>query len=94
MEIQPGDERMLLKAFGGHVAEVRKSRNLTQKGLSLKTNISRASVASIETGRRWPQLHTLHRIADGLDITLYDLFSGVDWPERYKDTHIEMLFAQ
>ncbi len=64
-------------AFGRRLAEVRKSRGLTQQQLAEKLEVSLVSIGYIETGKRWPRLVTLHRIADRLDVPLVDLFKGL-----------------
>lgn len=70
-------ESKLLKAFGKRVAEVRRSRNLTQEQLAEKTDISPLSISFIEQGRRWPRIATLQRIADCLGVPLAELFKGL-----------------
>lgn len=70
-------EQKYLKAFGKRLAEVRKSRGMTQEVLAEKLDISTVSVAYLETGRRWPRLITLHRIANALDVKVGELFKGL-----------------
>lgn len=66
-----------LRAFGKRVAEVRKSRGLTQQELAGSLNISLVSIGYIETGKRWPRLATLHRIAKQLKVPVEELFRGL-----------------
>jgi transcriptional regulator with XRE-family HTH domain len=66
-----------LKEFGRRLAEVRKSKGMTQQRLAEKLDISLVSVGYIETGKRWPRLGTLHRIADCLGVPLSELFKGL-----------------
>ena len=70
-------EEKYLKAFGKRLAEVRKSRGITQEALADKLDISAVSVTYLETGRRWPRLITLQRVAKALDVRLEDLFKGL-----------------
>ena len=70
-------ETKQLKAFGARLATVRKSRGLTQQELASQLDLSLVSIGYIETGKRWPRLATLHRIADRLDISLAELFKGL-----------------
>lgn len=70
-------ETKQLMAFGRRLAEVRKSRGLTQQALAEKLDISLVSIGYIETGKRWPRLATLHRIAKCLDVPLAELFKGL-----------------
>jgi len=67
-------ETKQLKAFGQQLAAVRKSRGMTQQELAEKLDISLVSIGYIETGKRWPRLNTLHRIADALGVKLGDIF--------------------
>lgn len=70
-------EKKYLQAFGKRLAEVRKSRGLTQEDLAEILDISAVSITYLETGRRWPRLLTLHRIAKALKVNVTDLFSGL-----------------
>jgi transcriptional regulator with XRE-family HTH domain len=44
-------EQKLMKAFGRRVAEVRKSRGVTQQELAERINMSVVAIAYIETGK-------------------------------------------
>lgn len=70
-------EKKYLQAFGKRLAEVRKSRGLTQEKLAEMLDISAVSVTYLETGRRWPRLLTLHRIAKALRVNVSDLFTDL-----------------
>ncbi|MEK7153121.1 MAG: helix-turn-helix transcriptional regulator [Patescibacteria group bacterium] len=70
-------ETKQLIAFGKRLAEVRKSRGLTQQALAEKLDISLVSIGYIETGKRWPRLATLHRIAKCLNVPVGDFFKGL-----------------
>ena len=56
---------------------MRKSRGITQETLAEKLDISAVSVTYLETGRRWPRLITLQRIAKALDVKVEELFKGL-----------------
>lgn len=71
------NEDSLLKAFGKRVAYVRKRKGFTQKQLAEQVGISVVAIAYIETGKRWPRLGTLHKIAKHLKVNLSDLFKGL-----------------
>jgi transcriptional regulator with XRE-family HTH domain len=68
----------LLKLVGNKIKELRESKDITQLKLVILmeenggkfdvTNVSR-----IEAGRTNPTIHTLHRIADALEISLSEL---------------------
>ncbi len=67
-------ETKQMAAFGRRLAAVRKKRGFTQQKLAEDLDISLVSIAYIETGKRWPRLTTLHRIADALNVPLLELF--------------------
>lgn len=71
------NEQKLMKAFGKRVAEVRKSRGVTQQQLAEMTGMSVVAIAYIETGKRWARLGTLSKIARHLNVDVSDLFTGV-----------------
>ncbi|HZM64353.1 MAG TPA: helix-turn-helix transcriptional regulator [Candidatus Saccharimonadales bacterium] len=71
------NEQKLMKAFGKRVAEVRKSRGVTQQQLAELTGMSVVAIAYIETGKRWARLGTLNKIAKHLKVNISDLFSGI-----------------
>jgi transcriptional regulator with XRE-family HTH domain len=71
------EEAKYLRAFGKRLANIRKQHGLTQEELADKLNISRLSVAYFETGRRWPRITTLKKIAKCLQVDLGDIFQGI-----------------
>jgi len=70
-------ESKYLKAFGKRVAEIRKSRGLTQEQLAEKADVTSLSISYIEQGRRWPRLLTLQKLAKCLGVPVADLFKGL-----------------
>ncbi len=70
-------EQKLMKAFGRRVAEVRKSRGVTQQELAENIGMSVVAIAYIETGKRWARLGTLNKIANSLEVSVANLFKGI-----------------
>ncbi len=70
-------EDKLMAAFGRRLAEVRKQRGFTQQQLAGKLEISLVSIGYIETGKRWPRLVTLYKIAKVLDVKVDQLFKDI-----------------
>ena len=70
-------EDKLMAAFGRRLAEVRKQKGLTQQQLAEKLDISLVSIGYIETGKRWPRLVTLYRIATALKVNIDQLFKDL-----------------
>lgn len=57
--ISPGE-------IGEKIRQRRSSLNLTQEELASKTGIQRANIARIESGKHYPSMETLERIAEAL----------------------------
>lgn len=70
-------EQKLMKAFGKRVAEVRKSKGVTQQQLAEQVSMSVVAIAYIETGKRWARLGTLDKIATSLKVDVSELFKGL-----------------
>ncbi len=49
---------------------MRTSNNLTQKQLADLLNIERSTLSSYETGRRYPDVHILVKLADTFDVSV------------------------
>jgi transcriptional regulator with XRE-family HTH domain len=70
-------EEKLLQGFGKRIAEVRKSKKITQNELAERVNMSVVTIAYIETGKRWVRLSTLDKIARALKVSVSELFKGL-----------------
>lgn len=70
-------ELKMMKAFGRRVAEVRKSRGITQQELAENISMSVVAIAYIETGKRWARLGTLNKIAKSLKVEISELFKDI-----------------
>lgn len=64
------------RLLGANVAYFRKKRHLTQEGLALKANVSRAHISHIEAENvhKVPSLDILFRLCSILQIEPYQLF--------------------
>lgn len=70
-------ETKYLTAFGKRLAEIRRSRGLTQEQLAERANITALSIGYIEQGRRWPRIITLQKLAKCLGVPIAELFKGL-----------------
>lgn len=70
-------EQKLLKSFGKNLAQIRKSRGLTQQELAEKTNLSVVAIGYIETGKRWVRIGTLNKIAHALKTDINEFFKDL-----------------
>jgi transcriptional regulator with XRE-family HTH domain len=64
--------------FGFAVKVLREEQGLTQEDLADKAGIHRTYLSDIERGARNPSLVSIERVADGLALTLSDLFRRVE----------------
>lgn len=63
------------EGFGGRIRLLRKRKELTQEqlGARLVPQVTRASIANIESGKQRVLAHTLAQLAEALDVTADDL---------------------
>ena len=78
------------KLLGKRIKEIRKYKGFTQEQLSEMIDIETSSLSGIESGRFFPSLHVLDKIASALNVELIEFFrfSSVDIP---KDLDKEIL---
>lgn len=68
---------MIKILFGQRVQQLRKQLNLSQEKFALSIGMDRTYLASIESGKRNVSLENIYKIANGLGITLADLFKNL-----------------
>ena len=66
-----------LRALANRIRELRDQRGISQEELAHRAGLSRTGMGFLETGKRWPRLDTLMKVADGLNITVDELLKGV-----------------
>lgn len=59
--------------LGKRIKEFRKIRGLTQKQLAEKLGVTTITIQNYENNRREPNIETLNKIADVLNVTINDL---------------------
>lgn len=62
--------------IGKFIAECRRKKNMTQRELAEKLNVSDRTVGNWENGRNMPDLSLFKPLCDELDISVNDLLSG------------------
>ncbi|MBQ2644640.1 helix-turn-helix transcriptional regulator [bacterium] len=62
------------KLLGKRIKEIRKQKGFTQETLSERVNIDITTLSGIESGRHFPSLVTLEKIANILHVPLVALF--------------------
>jgi transcriptional regulator with XRE-family HTH domain len=66
-----------LHALASRIKELRLDRGISQEELAHRSGLSRTGMGFLETGKRWPRLDTLLKVAEGLNITVDELLKGV-----------------
>lgn len=64
--------------IGRRIARHRQRLDLTQNELAESSQVTRGYVAMLETGRAFPSVRVLQRIASALQVTPNDLLDGGD----------------
>ena len=64
---------------GTRIRSMRKARGMTQATLAKKLGVAYQNVGQWESGKRVPTLETLSRIADALDVSVFDFLPGSDF---------------
>lgn len=68
---------MITNRFGKRIKYLRLQTGLSQESFSLKINMDRTYYASVESGKRNISLLNIKKIADGLNISLEELFKNI-----------------
>ncbi|MDY3739641.1 MAG: helix-turn-helix transcriptional regulator [Selenomonadaceae bacterium] len=68
---------MLTNLFGQRIRELRLKNGLSQEKFALQIGMDRSYLASVEAGKRNISLMNIKKIADGIGITLSELFQGL-----------------
>jgi len=76
-----GSDRTLY-ALAKRIKELRLDKGISQEELAHRSGLSRTGMGFLETGKRWPRLDTLVKVADGLNIGVDELLKGVHKPSK------------
>lgn len=69
---------MITKDLGKRIQELRRAKTgLSQEKFALKIEMDRTYFASVEAGRRNISIVNIKKIADGLGVSLSELFMGL-----------------
>lgn len=69
---------MITEKLGNRIRELRKQTGLSQEKFALSIGMDRTYFASIELGKRNVSIINIEKIAKGLNVTLAELFSGIE----------------
>ena len=67
----------ILTVFGKRIRELRLQRGLSQEKLAELATLHRTYIGAIERGERNVSLKNIYKIAKALDVTLEDIFKGI-----------------
>ena len=68
---------MITKDLGNRIKELRQKTGLSQEKFALKIEMDRTYFSSVEAGRRNIAIVNIKKIADGLGVSLSELFEGL-----------------
>ena len=69
---------MILVNMGQRLKKLRKLTGLSQEKFALKINMDRTYYAGVENGKRNISILNVAKIANGLDVTLSELFENIN----------------
>ena len=69
---------MICYKFGQRIKELRLKLNISQEKFALKIDMDRTYYASVESGKRNISLRNIKKIANGLNLTLAEIFRGLE----------------
>ena len=74
----------VLTRLAARLKQLRKERGISQEDFAHKAGLHRVGYGWIEQCKRIPNLATLVKIANAFDVSLAELFAGVDRPRKRK----------
>ena len=63
--------------LGNRIKSLRNAQNISQEKFALMIDMDRTYFSSVESGKRNVSIQNIKKIADGLDVTLSELFKGL-----------------
>jgi len=84
----PHSRQAATRRFGKNLRRVREGRGWSQEALAEHCGIHRTEASLLERGQREPELGTLVKLADALEIPVAVLCEGIEWqpPEHGSST--------
>lgn len=69
---------MITEKLGIRIKQLRSNIGLSQEKFALKIDMDRTYFSSVENGKRNISIVNLKKIADGLGVSLSELFNGIE----------------
>lgn len=87
----PAPTSGIAQKLGQRICELRHGLSYTQRELAERSGISVSFLSMIERAERVPHLDTLASIASALDVTLSQLFAGLNGPLSSQETLLPLI---
>ena len=68
---------MITEKLGHRIKELRNNKGISQEKFALSIGMDRTYFASVEAGKRNISIVNIKKIADGLGVSLNELFQGM-----------------
>lgn len=78
--------------LGLRVKEFRKQKKLTQEKLAEIIGVDNGYISKLEVGQNFPSITTLEKIADVLDVELYELFRYTNYKSKNFKEEINTIY--
>ena len=78
--------------LGLRVKEFRKQKKLTQEKLAEIIGVDNGYISKLEVGQNFPSITTIEKIADVLDVELYELFRYTNYKSKNFKEEINMIY--
>lgn len=78
--------------LGLRVKKFRKQKKLTQEKLAEIIGVDNGYISKLEVGQNFPSITTLEKIADVLDVELYELFRYTNYKSKNFKEEINMIY--
>lgn len=72
------EKQIVQKAFGIHLKKVRQSKGISAAELARRIFVDKPHISVLEQGKGNPTLYTLYKIACALDLSIEQLFEGLN----------------
>ncbi|MEM5563951.1 helix-turn-helix transcriptional regulator [Psychroserpens sp. AS72] len=73
MQLSKQKELKLIKEIGVRIRELRQERQLSQFQLNIDANLSKNQIGRIERAEHIPNIITLYKIAESLDVSISEI---------------------
>ncbi len=80
--------------LGLKIKEFRKQKKITQEKLAEKLELDVGYISKLEVGRNFPTIGTLEKIANVLDVELYELFKYADIKDKDFKAEINKIYDE